>query len=200
MELRGVTQINAAIVARDGPPVEKEDPRRTKFKEMIHAQFDGIVLCKECFPDPPVRGRYGYAYIPLKEGAVPQRQKPFRMHGERYDAHVKVTEDWLEHKFLEPPTAKKCEWRTQTFVVPKKAEFPWRGVADMRGPNSQTRRCNYPLPKIEDVLVKQGRNKIFSIIDLCKAFHQQPLDPDSRHITSCYTPLGVFQWRVNVMG
>ena len=41
---------------------------------------------------------------------------------------------------------------------------------------------------------------MFSILDLTQGFHQQPLDPESRHITGTNTPLGVFQWRVNVMG
>ena len=41
---------------------------------------------------------------------------------------------------------------------------------------------------------------MFSILDLKQAFHQQPLDPASRPLTACYTPEGVFQWRVNVMG
>jgi hypothetical protein len=74
------------------------------------------------------------------------------------------------------------------------------GVVDMRGPNSQTRRVNFPLPCIEDLLVKQGKCQVYSILDLKQAFHQQPLHPDSRHITCCYTPDGVYQWRVNVMG
>ena len=70
----------------------------------------------------------------------------------------------------------------------------------MRGPNSQMRRVTFPLPKIEDLLLKQGKAQIFSILDLKLAFHQQPLHPESRHITCCYTPMGIFQWRVNVMG
>ena len=86
-------------------------------------------------------------------------------------------------------------------MVPKKsATFPWRGVVDMRGPNSQTRSCNYPLPSIEHILVKQGKNFMFSVLDLRQAFHQQPLHKDSRPITATYTPLGIFQWKVNVMG
>ena len=32
------------------------------------------------------------------------------------------------------------------------------------------------------------------------AFHQQPLHPDSRPLTQCYTPDGIYQWRINVMG
>ena len=37
-------------------------------------------------------------------------------------------------------------------------------------------------------------------MDLKKAFHQQPLHPNSRHYTSTNTPIGVYQWTVNVMG
>ena len=71
---------------------------------------------------------------------------------------------------------------------------------DLSGPNSQMRHCNFSLPEIEDILILQGWNQIFSILDLKKAFHQQPLHPDSRHITSTYTHFGVYQWKVNVMG
>ena len=123
------------------------------------------------------------------------------MHGERQEAYRKVVEDWLENGFIERPTKWQGEWLSQGFVVPKpKADFPWRGVADMRGPNSQTIPCNYPLPRIEDILVKQGACNIYSIIDLKQAFHQQPMRPDCRHITCTHTPIGVFQWKLNVMG
>ena len=192
-------QIRGMIIAREGGPETEE--RIATLKEAILRDFGGKVLRSTVFPDPPERGRYGYAYIPLKEGAEPVRQKPFFMHGERREALDKITEQWIDMKFIEPASSKNSDWLSQTFPVPKKsASFPWRGVADLRGPNSQTRRCNYPLPHIEDILVKHGGNQMFSILDLKQAFHQQPLHPDSRHITCCFTPRGVFQWRVNVMG
>ena len=37
-------------------------------------------------------------------------------------------------------------------------------------------------------------------MDLKQAFHQQPLHADSRPLTCCHTPYGIYQWRVNVMG
>ena len=37
------------------------------------------------------------------------------------------------------------------------------------------------------------------MFDFRQAFQQQPMRPDSRHITSTYTPLGIFQWKVNIM-
>ena len=70
----------------------------------------------------------------------------------------------------------------------------------MRGPNTQTRRSGYPLPVIRDLLVKHGTGAMFSIYDLRQAFHQQPMHPDSRPITATYTPDGIYQWTVNVMG
>ena len=64
------------------------------------------------------------------------------------------------------------EWLVNGFVVAKKRDgFPWRGVVDLQGPNAQTKRCAYPIPKIEDLLIKQSKNALFSIIDLKKAFH-----------------------------
>ena len=53
--------------------------------------FGDSVLSGEVLPDPPVRGPYGYAHIPLKDNPIPQREKPFKMHGEREAAHMKVT-------------------------------------------------------------------------------------------------------------
>jgi hypothetical protein len=195
-------QVNRMIIAREGGDLsELSTDRLAEYRERFLKGYDGTVFRDKVIPDPPVRGQYGYAFIPLKEGAVPTRAKPFFMHGERKEALDKITEDWLKMQFIEPATTQNVEWMSMTFPVPKKsATFPWRGVVDMRGPNSQTRRCNYPLPKIEDILVRHGGNQIFSILDLKQAFHQQPLHPDSRPITCCFTAQGLYQWRVNVMG
>ena len=172
-----------------------------ELRAKLHQDYDGKVLRKEVIPDPPERGQYGMAYIPLKPDAQPKRQKPYVFFGEKEEALRKITQEWIDKGYIERPTGKNCEWLSQAFAVPKKSTtFPWRGVVDMRGPNSQTASCNYPLPCIEDILVRQGKNFMFSVLDLRQAFHQQPLHPDSRPITSTITPLGIFQWKVNVMG
>ena len=64
--------------------------RIEKMRENIHRDYDGVVLREEIVPDPPVRGMFGYAHIPLLENAIPQRQKPFCMHGERQEAYKKL--------------------------------------------------------------------------------------------------------------
>ena len=101
---------------------------------------------------------HGLAYIPLKEDAVPTRQCAYPMQGAKMEAYRKIVEDWLEAGFLERPTKLGIEWCSARFPVSKKKSetFPWRGVVDVRGPTSQTRKCNHTLPIIEEMLVKFG--------------------------------------------
>ena len=106
-----------------------EDPLVEEFRKKIHDDYDDKLLGTEVIPDSPKRGPYGEAYIALLENYVPTRSKLFRMHGEKCEAHVKVTQEWLDQKFLEkPPEAQVVEWLSLVFVVPKKsADFLWRG-------------------------------------------------------------------------
>ena len=71
----------------------------------------------------------------------------------------KIAQDWIESGKVEKPSRGRCEWLCQGFPVPKKAkegEFAWRGVVDLREPNSQTRKDNYTLHRRKDLLVTQG--------------------------------------------
>ena len=59
---------------------------------------------------------------------------------------------------------------------------------------------SYPLPRIEELIVRQGRKKIHSVMDLKDGFHQIPLAKESRIITGTITPLGLFHSRILPMG
>jgi hypothetical protein len=140
-------------------------------------------------------------YIALRKDAEPKWQKPFAMHVEKQEAFKKIVDGWIEEDLIERPTKNGIEWCSAAFPVPKKSDTcPWRGVVDVRGPNSQTIKCKYPLPLIDEVLVKHGGCHIFSKLDLKQAFFQQLMHEDSRPITCTQTPYGIFQWKVNVMG
>ena len=73
------TPINTLIVTpnEEDLPTGWDPERLQKLREELHKDFDGTALRHEIEPDPPVRGIFGYAYIPLIENAVPTRQKPF---------------------------------------------------------------------------------------------------------------------------
>ena len=58
----------------------------------------------------------------------------------------------------------------------------------------------FPLPVIEDMLLRQQGNRMWTLLDLEDGFHQMPLSEDSRQYTAFYTPWGVFEWKVLPMG
>ena len=74
---------------------------------------------------------------------------------------TKNNKGWIEIKFIKRPERGQVSgWLSTTFVVPKKGN-DWRGVVDLRGPNSQTERVSYLLPVIEEFLLSKERTKFF---------------------------------------
>ena len=60
------------------------------------------------------------------------------------------------------------------------------------------------MPLTEDMLLKQFRQRIFTVIDRKHGYHQMPLAEESRACTALSTPkstpLGPLQWKVMPMG
>ena len=52
----------------------------------------------------------------------------------------------------------------------------------------------YPLPKSDDLLATLSGGKIFSKIDLSRAYQQMPLDEMSRHVVTINTHRGLFRY------
>ena len=58
----------------------------------------------------------------------------------------------------------------------------------------------YPLPRIGDILERQGRRHMWTIIDLKDAFSQIPMDEESAKILAISTPEGVLHPRCMPQG
>ena len=162
----------------------------------LHQEFDDKVLRDRIWGEEIVRGPHGEGRIELKPGAEAACRRPIYLTGERYDAMVSLVDEWVRDNKVEDG---RGEWSSPAFVVAKKGG-KWRGVVDFRSLNEATIRESHPLPSIEDILVRQGRRHLFSVMDLKDAFHQVPLQKDSRPYTCTSTPRGTKQWKVVVMG
>ena len=58
------------------------------------------------------------------------------------------------------------------------------GIVDMRWVKDQCVEDAYLIPRIDEIMVRQGKSHIVSALELKDAFHQIPLAESSRSITS----------------
>lgn len=84
-------------------------------------------------------------------------------------------------------------WASPLHLV-KKADGTWRPCGDYSRLNSITVPDRYPVPHIHDFAHTFHGNKVFSKIDLTKAYNQIPVEPSDIPKTAITTPFGLFEF------
>ena len=122
--------------------------------------------------------------------------KPFRYSLEAREEMSRQVGDLLERGLVEPA---KGQYRTNPVLTRKKSgEF--RMAIDYRRLNNVTKRDQYPVPRIDDVLDGLGNCKVFTTLDLKWGFWQVPLSEEDREKTAFATPDGFYRWKVMPFG
>ncbi|GBO18941.1 Transposon Ty3-G Gag-Pol polyprotein [Araneus ventricosus] len=85
----------------------------------------------------------------------------------------------------------KSNWASPLHIVPKGAS-DWRPKGDYRAVNRITIPDKYPIPHIQDCMYMLNGKKVFSKIDLVRAYHQIPVHPPDIPKTAVITQFGLF--------
>lgn len=94
--------------------------------------------------------------------------------------------DLLKQDIIEPAPL-NISWASPLVVTPKDGGRTVRLCVDMRRANKAIIPEKHPLPTFEEIMPHLEGCKVFSKIDLVKAFHQIELSPESRDITTFVT-------------
>ncbi|GFN74707.1 scan domain-containing protein 3 [Plakobranchus ocellatus] len=118
------------------------------------------------------------------------RVKPYPLPFAAREFVTQEVNDLLSLGVTEPSDSPYCF----SIVVVKKKDGSMRLCIDFRKLNAVTVFDAENIPWQEDLFNQLSHATIFSSCDLCKAYWQVPLHPDSRKYTAFQTPLGLMQW------
>ena len=90
-------------------------------------------------------------------------------------------------------------WTSAIHLVPKPCG-DLRPCGDFRALNMKTLLDGYPLPNLCHFVGKLKGAKVFSRVDLKKAYHQIPLTPEAQKRATVLTPWGTFKFMRLAMG
>ena len=84
--------------------------------------------------------------------------------------------------------------------VKKPGSDKLRFCIDYRKLNALTRNDPYPIPRIDELISRLGKAKIFTKLDIRQAFYRIRMDPESEEITTFRTRYGMYKCKVLPFG
>ena len=127
--------------------------------------------------------------IELKDDAKPYHAKPFPVP----KVHEKTLRIEIE-RLCEIGVLKRVnnsQWGAPSFLIPKK-DGTVRFINDFRELNKRIKRKPYPIPKIQDMLLKLEGFQYATSLDLNMGYYHIELTPESKQLCTLVFPFGKF--------
>jgi hypothetical protein len=166
----------------------------------IEQQEDLLKLLKKYAPlfDGTLGNWKGEDYdIELKEGATPYHAKPFPIPRIHEQTLRKEVERLCQIGVLKK--VNRSEWAAPTFIIPKK-DGTVRFISDFRELNKRIKRKPFPIPKIQDLLLKLEGFQYATSLDLNMGYYHIELSPDSKRLCTIVLPWGKYEYQKLPMG
>ena len=118
--------------------------------------------------------------IELRDGVKPHHARPYSIP----QAYEKTFQREVE-RLCSVGVLKKInrsEWAAPTFLIPKKDKSV-RFISDFRELNKRIKRKPYPIPKIQDLMLKLEGFQYATLLDLNMGYYHIELDPTSSRLS-----------------
>ena len=135
--------------------------------------------------------------IELKENIAPYHAKPFPIPKIHEPTLKKEVERLVKIGVLKK--INNSEWAAPTFIIPKK-NGTVRFISDFRELNKRIRRKPFPIPKIQDLLLKLEGFRYASSLDLNMGYYHIELCPESKRLCTIVLPWGKYEYQKLPMG
>jgi hypothetical protein len=165
------------------------------------AERNGLIkLLKkhECLFDGSLGHWTGAPYhIELRPDAKPYHGRAYSV-PHAFERTLKVELDRLV-KIGVLKKVNRSEWAFPSFIIPKKDKTV-RFINDLRELNKRIRRMPFPLPKIQDLLLKMEGFTYATALDLNMGYYHIRLDAASKRLCTLVFPWGKYEMQCLPMG
>ena len=163
---------------------ESNDTTQSEILDEFPEVVSGMGACK----GKPVRIHVDPSVKPV---AQPHRRIPFPV---RKKVEEKLLE--LEKADIIEKAEGPTPWISPVVIVPKpRNPDEIRICVDMRAVNQAIIRERHIIPTVDDITNDLNGCKLFSKLDLKQGYHQIMLHPESRHLTTFSTHIGLWRYK-----